>query len=119
MIERIFAQEKIEYKKIDEENGTKLYKINSKCYLLYLKEKGNQFALNRDFFEYLDSNSLPYKILLHDVQKDKFYYLELRKNNNWIKSCFNTCNKDKIYLGKQVLNYPIDVTNLRLKLKKI
>lgn len=118
MIENIFAQEKIEYKKIDEEKCVKLYKINSKYHLLYMKSKGNQFLLHRDFFEYLDSNSLPYSILLHDTQRDKYYYLELRKANNWIKSCFATCDKDEIFLGKQILNYPIDEKNLRIKLKK-
>ena len=119
MIEKIFVQEKIEYKKIDEEKGVKLYKVGSKCHLLYIKNKGNQFLLHRDFFEYLDSNSLPYKILLHDIQENKFYYLELRRNNNWIKSCFATCNNDEIYLGKQVLNYLIDKNDLCLKLKRI
>ena len=34
MIEKIFVQEKIEYKKIDEEKGVKLYKVGSKCHLL-------------------------------------------------------------------------------------
>lgn len=118
MIENILAQEKIEYKKIDEDKGVKLYKFNSKSHLLYIKSKGNQFLLTRDFFEYLDSNSLPYSILLHDIQKNKLYYLELRKDNNWIKSCFATCDKEEIYLGKQVLNYPIDKKSLCLKLKK-
>ena len=119
MIEKIFAQKKIEYKKIDEEDEVKLYKINSKCHLLYIKNKGNQFLMHRDFFEYLDSNSLPYKILLHDIKKDKFYYLELEKVSNGIKSCFATCNKEEIYLGKQVLNYSIDEIRLCRKLQQI
>lgn len=119
MIEKILLQEKIDYKKIDEEQNVKLFKISSKYHLLYLNSKGNQFLLNRDFFEYLDANNLPYAILLHNLKGNKYYFLELKKDYNWIKSCFASCDKDDIYLGKQVLNCFIDETSLRLKLKKI
>lgn len=119
IMEELLTKWKIEYKKIDEEKNLRLFKIKSKIHLLYMENKGNQFLISRDFFEYLDSNSLPYTILLHDISKDKYYYLELRKANNWIKSCFATCDKDEIFLGKQVLNYPIDEISLQMKLKNI
>lgn len=119
MIEKNLTQWKIEYKKVDEEKSVELFKIKSKYHMLYIKSRGNQFMLNRDYFEYMDSNSIPYVILLHDILKEKYYFLELKKDNNWIKSCFATCDKDNIYLGKQILNNSIDETSLFIKLQKL
>lgn len=31
--------------------------------MLYIHNKGNQFQVERDFFEYIDGNSIPYVIL--------------------------------------------------------
>lgn len=35
--------------------------------------KGNQFLMERDLFEYLDGNSIPYSILCHDISKNAIY----------------------------------------------
>lgn len=118
MVEKILKQEKVLYKVIDEDKGCKLIKINSKSHLFYMMNSGNQFLMERDFFEYLDANSAPYAVLCHDTSKGYFYYLKLNKNVNWIKSCFETCSKDSIYLGKQVLNARISEADLRTSLKK-
>ncbi len=119
MIEKILKSEKIPYKLIDEDDNFKLVKINSKLHLFYLHNKGNQFLMERDFFDYLDSNTIPYSILCQDDNNGKYYYLKLNKKVNWIKSCFETCDKDEIYLGKQVLNAQITESTLRTELKKI
>lgn len=118
MVEKILKQEKIPYKLIDEDNGYKLFKINSQMHLFYMTNRGNQFLLERDYFDYLDGNSVPYAILCHDTSKNIFYYLKLNKNVNWVKSCFETCDKESIYLGKQVLNAEISETELRKVLKR-
>lgn len=117
MIEKILKQENIIYKLIDEDKGIKIAKVNSKAHLLYLYNQGNRFILERDFFEYIDGNSIPYSILCHDTSGKKFYFLKLDKNVNWVKSCFETCDKDAIYLGKQVLNAQISEAELRKILK--
>lgn len=117
MVEKILKQEKISYKVIDEDKGYKLIKVNSKMHLFYMYNRGNQFVMERDFFNYLDGNSVPYSILCHDTSEKIFYYLKLNKNVNWIKSCFETCDKESIYLGKQVLNARISETELRKVLK--
>ena len=117
MLLKLFQDEHIEYKLLDADSCVELYKVSSKYLILYIKNQGNSFVLNRDYFEYLDGNSLPYKILLHDAKAEKIYLLELKKENNWIKSCFATCNKEVIFLGKQVLNYPISKEILIKKLK--
>ena len=72
-------QEKIPYKVIDEDKGYKLIKINSKMHLFYMNSRSSQFMMERDFFDYLDGNSIPYVILCHDTSKNIFYYLKLNK----------------------------------------
>lgn len=117
LIEKILKQEKIPYKVIDEDKGYKLIKINSKIHLFYMNDRGNQFKMERDFFDYLDGNSIPYSILCHDTSRDIFYYLKLNKKANWVKSCFETCDKESIYLGKQILNAEIGKAELCKVLK--
>lgn len=107
MIERILNTINVPYKVIDEDRGLKLIKINAKIHVLYLYCKGSVFQLERDFFEYIDGNSIPYAVLCHDCSAMKMYYLRLNKNSNWIKSCFSTCDKDSMYLGKEVLKAQI------------
>lgn len=75
--------------------------------------------MERDLFEYLDGNSIPYSILCHDIAANVIYYLKLNKNVNWIKSCFNTCDKDELFLGKNVLNARITKEQFVEEMKKI
>lgn len=118
MIEKILKEETISYKVIDEDKNLKLLKIDGRMHLFYMKKNGNQFMMERDYFEYLDGNSIPYSIVCHDTSKDIFYYLKLNKDVNWIKSCFDTCDKESIYLGKQVLNEQKSVKEIVEYLRK-
>lgn len=118
MIEKILSKNNVAYKIIDEEGNTTIVKINGKLHMLYIHNKGNQFQVERDFFEYIDSNSIPYVILCEDDNTHVLYFLKLNKNVNWVKSCFETCDKDVIYLGKQVLNSRITENDLIKELKK-
>ena len=74
MIEKILKEEKIPFKLIDKDYRFKLIKMNSKMYLFYMNNCNNQFLMERDFFDYLDGNSIPYSILCHDTSKNSFYY---------------------------------------------
>ena len=108
----------IDFKKIDSGSKWSIYKISSKINLYYAENNCNDFIMERDYFEYLDFNSLPYCLLLKDTSKNTYYFLDMTKGYNWIKSCFNSCDKDKLHLGKQVLNYKISTQDLMTKLKK-
>lgn len=119
MLEKLLKNAHVEYKVIDEDNGFKLIKVNSKLHILYLYRKGNQFLMERDLFEYLDGNSIPYSILCHDISKNAIYYLKLNKKVNWVKSCFATCDKDELFLGKNVLNARITQEQFVEEMKKI
>lgn len=118
-IEEILKNEKIGYKVIDEDTNVKILKVEAKIHIFCMESKGNQFVINRDYFEYLDSNSLPYNLFLQDILNHKNYYIELPKAHNWVKSCFETCDKENIYLGKQVLNSIITEQKLYDKLRKL
>lgn len=118
-IEKLIEKAKMEYKEIDAENNYKIIKIADKMNLLYLYCESDQFILNRDLFEYLDKNKLSYVIVLQNIIKKRWYYLQLRKENNWLKSCFETCDKEDLYLGKQVMNATISENNLCIKLQEI
>lgn len=51
MIERILNEEKIPYKLVDEDEGFKLIKINSKQHIFYMNSVNDHFLMERDFFE--------------------------------------------------------------------
>lgn len=84
-----------------------------------MQEKGNQFQMDREIFEYLDANTIPYWLVLNDTIAKKHYLIVLKKENNWVKSCFIGCNKDKIFLGKQVLNCAVSNEELQKKMKSL
>ncbi len=117
-IEKLLEEIGLVFKVIDEENGIKIIKIPTKLQICVISQKSNQFLFERDIFEYLDNNSLPYCLLLEDKLQSKYYYIPLRKEANWVKSCFEGCDKNRIYLGKQVLNSQISLHELKNVLKK-
>lgn len=119
MIESVLKKNNITYKVIDEDRNIAIIKMNGKFHMLYIHNKGNKFLLERDYFEYIDGNSIPYVILCENESTHEFFYLKLNKNVNWVKSCFATCDKESIYLGKQVLNAKINVDDLVKELKRI
>lgn len=49
----------------------------------------------------------------------RFFYLKLNKKVNWVKSCFATCDKDELFLGKNVLNARITQEQFVEEMKKI
>ena len=113
-------QEKIPYKVIDEDKGYKLIKINSKMHLFYMNSRSSQFMMERDFFDYLDGNSIPYAILCHDTSKNIFYYLKLNKKSKiGLNHVLKLCDKESIYLGKQVLNARINEKELYRTLRTL
>lgn len=118
-IEKILTNENTNFKVIDIEDNYKILKIENRLNLLQLTSKNDVFLLDRDLFDYLDANKLSYVLLLLNEQKKQWYLLQLKKENNWIKSCFATCDKQKIFLGKQVLNSNIKEEEINKKIQRI
>lgn len=117
-IENLLKNVGIEFKLIDELKNIKIIKVPGKLNICFINQKGNQFVIDRDTFDYLDANSLPYCLLLYDITQDKYFYIPLKKEVNWVKSCFSGCSKEEIYLGKQVLNAEIKVEKLKNELSR-
>lgn len=115
-IEKILNKCNISYKVIDAESNYKILKIENRLNILQLTCENDIFELERDLFDYLDLNKLPYGLLLFNDTKNQWYLLRLKKENNWIKSCFATCDKESIYLGKQVLNSKVTEEEIGKKL---
>lgn len=123
MIEREYMKieellKEVDYKLIDSENGIRIYKLWNEKHLYYMESRNNRFEMERDYFDFLDGHKYPYIFVLFDSSANKYYYLDMNKTHNWIKSCFETCDKEKIYMGKQVMNYIISEADLLCKLKK-
>ena len=115
----ILEENAIAYKIVDESKNLKMIKIPDRVHICYMQEKGNQFQMDREIFEYLDANTIPYWLVLNDTIAKKHYLIVLKKENNWVKSCFIGCNKNKIFLGKQVLNYVVSNEDLKKKIKTL
>lgn len=117
-IEELLEVIGLDFKIVDATNNMKIIKVNGKLHICCISQKGNQFTIDRDTFDYLDLNSIPYCFLLLDTIQNRCYYLPLNKENNWVKLCFLTCDKEKIHLGKQVLNSRIEIQELKDKLSR-
>lgn len=100
---------------IDEDKNWIMYKFLHRN-IYYLENNSSDFIMDRECFEYLDFNKFPYSIILYNKMKKRYFYLDLKKEFNWVKSCFESCDKEKIHLGKQVLNYEISEENLKKKI---
>ncbi len=110
---------KFDIKVIDEEEDWSIFKVGTKMHILWLQSNSNRFMMERDIFEYLDSNKLPYSILLFNKKEKKYFYIDLKKGYNWVKACFDSCDKDTLFLGKQIMNYPVTEKEIVSILKKI
>ena len=107
------------YKKLDEDEWFSLFKVREKVIILYQSQVGSDFIMERDIFEYIDGNRLPYLILLEDLSKNNLFLLSFNSKNNWVKSSFDSCDKIRLHLGKRVLNSTVDLNQIIKKLKII
>lgn len=76
-IEKILKKIEFNFKIIDEINNIKIIKIPTKLHICFIMQNGNQFILDRDTFDYLTANSLPYCLIMQDTTQNKYYFLQL------------------------------------------
>lgn len=108
-IKYVLKRNNVKYRIIEEEDYM-LIKVNNSMHLVYITNKESSFKLTRDLFDYIDMNSIPYCLILHNTTLEKIFYLTFPSKNNWIKGSFNGCEKQWIHLGKQILNNEILLT---------
>ena len=94
---------------------------------------GNVMSREMIMKEYIDAIRCRYDyILIHSILMSAIintiyvfslsgfiHYLKLNKKVNWVKSCFATCDKDELFLGKNVLNARITQEQFVEEMKKI
>lgn len=103
-IEELFDKYNIEYTVIKKEQKIQLLKVNDYNLLIWINDN-NLFKMHRKWFEQLENNCEKYALLLVDKSVKKNYYIKCKNKNNWVSQGFYNCNKNEIYLGKQVMNY--------------
>lgn len=108
----------IDFKVLDEDKDFVLYKIQDRLVLLHMLCKSSDFIMERDIFEYIDSNKLEYRIICENTSSGKMFYLKFPNKNNWIKGAFESCSKQKLHLGKQVLNNQMKLIDIASNLKR-
>ncbi len=79
----------------------------------------NVFSLDRDLFYFLDNQKKPYGFILNAVKENRIYFLEFNKKINWLSMCFNSCDKENLYFGKQILNNISDYSKIISRIQKI
>ncbi len=109
----------IDYRFEEYDYDVYLYKIAGKINLVHMIGKTNIFSLDRDLFYYLDNQKLPYYFLLEETEDANYYFLEFVKKINWLSSCFNSCDKESLFFGKQVLNNRINKLDIIKRIKRI
>ena len=106
------------YTKIGNTMKANMFSVgNINC--LFKVNKGNVFKLDRKTFDILRNDCEEYRIILFDSVNKKYYYLKLKNNNNWLSGGFDNCQKDELFLGKQVLNYQNTINSILTELKRL
>ena len=104
-IDEILDNKSIPYKFQEYDDYINIYKVGTSktINLVTMTEKGNIFKIDNDLFYYLNNQK---------ELENKYYYLDLKNKNNWIKSSFERSGKEEIYFGKIVLNNRITIDKL-------
>ena len=79
-------------------------------------KKDNIFSISRKCFNIIDGELLPYSVILVD-NKDNIYYYDIKEPNNVLRKAFDSCNKELIFFGKEILNKKIETNELNKILK--
>ena len=96
-----------------------IYNINDeKMIIVIINKNDNVFSITRDIFNIIDDELLPYSFFLIDSY-NRLYFYKINEPNNSIRKAFESCNKDRIYFGKEVLNNKITDTEYKKYIDKI
>ncbi len=107
----------IEHTVIAKTNQTIFLRLKSKTVLFWINE-GNAFKMKRKWFELLQKEEKKYALVLCDKVNKKYYYLKFNEENNWLQNSFDNCDKDELFLGKQVLNELTTLNRIMMDIKK-
>ncbi len=116
-VNELLNKHSIKHESIFSEKGIYIFSVGSTNVLFWINE-GNSFKMKRDWFEILQKNCEKYVLCLYDRKNNKYYYIKFPNKNNWLSGSFNSCEKEELFLGKQVLNNQSTMGNILVDLKK-
>lgn len=100
-------------------NNVHIYTINDeKMIIVIINKRDNIFSISRDIFNVIDDELLPYSFFLID-NYERIYFYKINEPNNSLRKAFDSCNKDIIYFGKEILNNTIIDKDLKKYIDKI
>lgn len=105
----------IPMKKIDNIN---MLKIGDSGVLVWFNNS-NTFKLKRKVHDEFSKISNKQVYLLIDTLNKKYYYMKFPTTRNWLTEGFYNCDKNEIFLGKQVMNYSRTLTQVIAELKLV
>ena len=117
-IKDILDQNKIVFSIIYKDKKAEIIQIKD-CKIIIWENKGNVFKMRREWFDKLSDNCNKYYILLVDSVNNQTFFIKFIEKNNWLSSSFLCCEKEEIYLGKQVLQYKSDTNKIISEIIKI
>lgn len=118
-IENILKDIKADYKYIEYNDDSGVYKLSSSINIVCIENNKNIFSIERDLFYYIDNQKIDYHFVLVNKRDKKYFFLPYNKFSNWLRGSFDSCDKDEIYFGKIILQNEIDYNNLKTKLESI
>lgn len=116
-ITEVFDKNQINYKRVKAEKNMILYKIGEMNVMVWIND-GNSFKMKKSWFEILEGDCNQYSLFLCDKKNKQYYYIKFPNKNNWLSGSFKNCDKEELFLGKQVLNYSSTITKLLIDLKR-
>ena len=117
-IEELLKKNEIDFSVIEKSKSIQQIRIADTNVMIWINE-GNVFKFKRCLFEKLENNCSQYALMLFDKNNKKYYFIKFVEKNNWLSSGFYSCDKNEIFLGKQVLNYETTLPKILAELKKL
>ncbi len=116
-VNELLNKHNIKHESILSERGIYIFSIRNTNVLFWINE-GNSFKMKRKWFECLEANCEKYALCLYDRHNNKYYYIKFVNKNNWLSASFKGCDKEELFLGKQVLNNQSTIGNILADMKK-
>lgn len=117
---KLMEMNNVVYKEKEYEPNIRLFKVgnNEPTNVVEIHSPSSTFKIDRDLFYYLSHQSENYSFCLVNETEGKIFYVEFKNKNNWLQSCFERCDKEELFFGKDILNNRVHSTELLDRLKR-
>lgn len=113
----LLEKHEIKCKRISGEKNINIFSVGKLNVIFWIND-GNVFKMRRKWMEQLSNKCDEYALFLFDKKAKKYYYVKFRNKNNWLNVSYINCDKEELFLGKQILNYPSTIAKFIADVKK-